>query len=131
MPLWTVALGLTLNLIGVVSWLLSGNGHITALIPAFVGGLFLLLGFVSFAEKLRKHVIHGALALALLLGGYMVYEASNELINNGSVRKLFAFQNTGIASLIYVVIGVRSFLHARKLRKTAERAVKSAEASAV
>ncbi|MEM8737735.1 MAG: hypothetical protein AAGG38_04555 [Planctomycetota bacterium] len=129
LPLWTLALGLALNVVGVVSWLLSGGDSWTPLIPAYVGGLFILAGALSFKQQLRKHVIHGALVLALLLGVFMSYEAINELLDNGSVRKLFAFQNTAVCCLIYIAVGIKSFLHARKLRKQADAAVKSAAAA--
>lgn len=132
LPLTTIALGLALNVVGVLSRILSGDdASFTTLIPAFVGGAFLIIGAISFKSSLRMHAIHGALTLALLLGGMTFYMAVKELLNDGSVRKLFAFETTAVLCISYVVIGVRSFLNASKLRKQAGKAVKAAEKAAV
>jgi hypothetical protein len=130
LPFTTLALGLALNLVGLAAWLISGpDAHITALIPSFCGGLFILLAILSFKESLRMHVIHAALAVALLLGLYTAYKAVAELLlaDEGSVIKLFSFETTAVCCLAFVVIGVRSFLHARRLRKDAARANRAAE----
>ena len=137
MTFWTIALGLSLIGLGMLSHYLAGNeASATALIPAFVGSGFLLIGFVSFSAKLRKHAIHGGLVLALLLGSLTLYMAVNELFkpaDKSSARKLFAFETTAVLCTTYIAIGVNSFLNARKARREVNklnRAAEKAEAAA-
>ncbi|MEM1108924.1 MAG: hypothetical protein AAGH99_09570 [Planctomycetota bacterium] len=129
MPLLTIAAGVGFNLVSVLSRALQGaDAHITVWIPAFIGGIFIILGAVAFNAKLRMHLIHAGLALALLVSGMMVYMTVKELLaEDGTALRLFAFETTGVIAISYIVIGVRSFLHARKLRKQAAKAVKAAE----
>ncbi|MEM9417851.1 MAG: hypothetical protein AAGA25_02195 [Planctomycetota bacterium] len=133
-PLTTIALGLALVGLGMLSHYLAGTeASTTALIPSFVGGGFLIIGGISFSPKLRKHAIHGALLLALLLGAMTLYMGIKELFKpaeESSARKLFAFETTAVLCISYIVIGVRSFIHARKLRKQADKAMKKAEKAA-
>ena len=139
-PLVTVALGLLLNVAGIVSYILAGEGaSITALIPAFAGGLFLILGGLAFKSSLRKTVIHIALGLALILALYCSYKvpvllsesAAVDSVPSGDVRKMFAFLTTALACIAYVVLGVRSFMEARQARRDADRAERRAEAARV
>ncbi|MEM9881820.1 MAG: hypothetical protein AAF800_02745 [Planctomycetota bacterium] len=139
LPLLTLALGVVLNAVGVLAYgLQQGDKSATALIPAFIGGVFLILGGMACAAKLRKHTIHAALALALLLGAYCVSKVVSLLANIGhpdtTVLKMFSFLSTGGACIAYITIGVRSFLHARSTRKAADRdareAARDAEAAA-
>lgn len=133
MPSMTLALGVALNLIGILSYSLQeGERSVTALIPAFIGGVFLILGGMAFSTKLRPHSIHGALALALLLAAYCVFKVVSMLANLGdpatTVLKMFSFLTTGAACIAYLVLGIRSFRQARLARKEADRAAKAAEA---
>lgn len=128
MPLMTLALGVALMLIGIVSNALQDaeTAHWTALIPAFIGGVFLILGGMAMNQGLRKHTIHGALALALILGFYCISKVIGMLIDLGDLRT-FAFIATGGACIVYIVLGIRSFKQARLARKQADKAVKAAE----
>jgi hypothetical protein len=71
MPLVTRVVGFLLILLGVVGYVGTGAASVTALIPAFVGALFLILALVARNPGARKHVMHAAVAIALLavLGG--------------------------------------------------------------
>lgn len=132
MPLMTLALGVALNLVGILSYSLQqGERSFTALIPAFVGGVFLILGGMALNAKFRKHAVHGALTLALILGGYCVYKVILMLANpgdpNATVLKMFSFLTTASVCIGYLVLGVRSFIHARQARRDAAIAAKAAE----
>ena len=138
MTFWTIALGIALNGVGIVSYMLSDTGSITALIPAFCGGLFLILGGMSFSDKLRMHTLHGSLLVALLLGLYGLYKVGDILSNLGAedpptALQMFAFESMGLLCLTYVGIGVHSFITARRNRREAaklNRAAEKAEAAA-
>jgi hypothetical protein len=71
MPLVTIIAGLALAVLGVGTFLGTGSSHLTALIPAGLGGILLVLGILGQQDKMRKHAMHGAAALSLLgvLGG--------------------------------------------------------------
>jgi|GEM_PF-870795 len=117
-PLLTLLAGVLLNGVGILSFMLS-DGEKTALIPAFCGGLFLVLGGVAlFHARLRPHFIHGALLLALVLGLYCAYKVVVVLMENDSALKMFSFETTSIICLGYVALGFHSFRKARRLRRT-------------
>jgi len=128
MPAMTLALGGVLMLIGIVSNAMQNaeTAHWTALIPAFIGGVFLILGGMAMNPRFRMHTIHGALVLALILGLYCIFKIVGMLIDLGDL-KTFSFATTGAACVIYIVLAVRSFKQARKARKDAAVAVKAAE----
>lgn len=62
----TLAVGAVLTLLGIAGYALTGAASLTALIPSLVGVLILACGLLARQEKLRRHAIHGALAVALL-----------------------------------------------------------------
>jgi hypothetical protein len=133
LPLTTIALGLALNLVGIVSGLLAqGSPHWTTWIPNLCGGFFILLGVLAVKTSLRMHMMHLALLLALLLGAMTTYLAVKELlIDEGTARRLFSFETTAVLCIAFLVVGIRSFLHARQARKTAEKATRTAESTAL
>ena len=132
MPMATIGLGVLLLAIGVLSYSLQqGDRSVTALIPAFIGAVFLILGGMACSPKLRMHSVHGALALALLLGAYCVYKVIAMLANVGdpdtTVLKMFSFLSTGAVCIGYLVLGGRSFIAARQARQAADEAARAAE----
>jgi uncharacterized membrane protein len=117
MPSVTRMVGFLLILLGVVGYIGTGMASVTALIPAMVGALFLVLALAARSPQARKHVMHAAVALALVL-----------LI--GVVPRILAAVNAGdttrpavlaqiamvIILLVYVLLGVKSFIDARRAR---------------
>lgn len=128
MPLITLALGAALMVIGIVSNALQNaeTAHWTALIPAFIGGVFLILGGMAMNPRLRMHTIHAALVLTLILGLYCVSKIVGMLIDLGDL-KTFSFSATAVACFAYLFLAIRSFKQARQARKDAAVAVKAAE----
>ena len=66
MPRLTIIFGPLLILLGAGGYFGTGQTSVTALIPAFFGVPFLLLGLVALKDGLRKHAMHAASLLALL-----------------------------------------------------------------
>jgi hypothetical protein len=110
----------------------------TALIPAVVGVLLILLGLLAFNEKLRKHAMHAAAVLGLLgvLGGLgmIVYLTliKDPPVSNFSfsepgwlgTKKLLVNGLFALISGVFLVMCVRSFIKARiAQRKKAQEAV--------
>ena len=65
MPTTTRIVGFVLIAIGMIGYLGTGAASITALIPAMVGAVLLILALVARNAEARKHAIHAAVALAL------------------------------------------------------------------
>ena len=66
----TLYTGIALIILGIGGYLASGAASVTALIPAFIGAVFVLLGLLGRKETLRKHMMHATMLVALLaIGG--------------------------------------------------------------
>lgn len=120
MPSTSIALGALLIVIGVAGYaygFIEGKASITALIPAFVGIVLVILGAASRAkENLRKHLMHAAVVVALL--GFVA--SAGRLISRigeltFSVAVLSQILMAAIC-LIFVILGIKSFADARRNR---------------
>jgi hypothetical protein len=112
--------GAILMLIGLVGYLYGGGpgpASYTALIPAAFGVVLLLCGVIGAAkESLRKHVMHVAVAVALI--GFILVVGRlamrlNSLTMSPAVISQLAM---AIVCLIFVLAGVSSFAKARRER---------------
>jgi hypothetical protein len=134
MPAITLIYSLLLITLGVLTYGLAAAGQIpnttaspTALIPAYVGALFLLLGLISLrGNPVRKHVMHAAAALSLLLtlaGLGMAFAAMAKAGFDTSklARPLATLSQAimGALSAVFLAACVNSFIQARKARKAA------------
>ena len=104
------------------SYAQTGASHLTALIPAVIGILILICGVVSiFRENLRRHLMHGALVIALLgfLGTIMGVIKLFTLIAGGAVERPLAVVSQSLTAalcLAFILFGIRSFIVARRNR---------------
>ncbi len=116
----TLLFALAYILLGLGGFVLTGSTHKTALIPCAFGILFVLFGLLAFKEKLRKHVMHAAVLIALLafLGTARALTHLPELFN-GTAEKpasiITQSLNAGF-SILYIILAVRSFIQARRAR---------------
>jgi hypothetical protein len=110
--------GLILILIGIGSYLLTGRTSVTALIPAFFGIVFVALAYLARNEAARKHAMHAAVALALV-GTLASLARAIPAAANGQLTRpaVLAQIITALIMGIYVVLGVQSFIAARRARK--------------
>ena len=59
-----------LIVMGIVAYIVSGMASVTALIPSFAGGAFLLCGLLALKASMRMHAMHAAAVLSLIgIGG--------------------------------------------------------------
>lgn len=121
MPAITRATGGVLVVIGVVGYVVSGAASVTALIPAALGLIVLGLGVAAGRESLRRHMIHAALAVSLLglLASLPRALNAGAVLTGGDVeRPIAALASLAvvIVTAAYVVVGVRSFIAARRDR---------------
>jgi hypothetical protein len=113
----TRTFGIVLILLGVASYVLTGRTSVTALIPAFFGAVFVILALVARNEAARKHAMHAAVALGLLgllatLGRLVPAIAAGDLGRPAVLAQLVM----SVLLIIYVALGVKSFIDARRAR---------------
>ncbi len=118
------AIGTGLILIGLGAWgyLGASTDHPSpsTLIPAFFGAPLVLLGLLALKEHLRKHAMHAAATVGLLgvIGGVVglivVYNRTGSLEGRGAM----ASGGMILVSAVFVALCVRSFIQARKARRS-------------
>lgn len=121
MPKLTVAFGLILVVLGLIGYLATGMVSITALIPAFFGLVLVLLGVLAGRESRRKLMMHiavviGVLGIAGTFGGLMkvpAYFSGEELARPEAV---LAQGVMCLLSIVYVVMCIKSFVDARRVK---------------
>ena len=117
MPATTRLVGILLVVLGLVSYVVTGRTSITALIPAFVGAVFLVLAIAARNPAARKHVMHAAVALALLAAigtlGRIIPAIGAGTLGRPAVLAQIAMT---VILFVYVALGVRSFIEARRAR---------------
>ena len=120
MPRITVIFSVIYIALGLGGYFLTGAVHKTALIPAAIGVILLVLGLLGSNEKLRMHVMHAALLIGLLalLGTASSLLKLPSAIDGTALRPgaVFAQAATAVLSVIYLGVGVRSFIAARRAR---------------
>jgi hypothetical protein len=117
MPSVTRIVGFLLVLLGVVGYLATGRASVTALIPAMVGAIFLLIALAARSTEARKHAMHAAVALALL-GVIGTVPRIVPAIRAGDLSRPAVMAQIAMATIlaVYVILGVKSFIDARKAR---------------
>lgn len=114
----TFAIGAILTALGIVAYVGTGAVSITALIPAFVGVLMLACAALARRPALHRHSIHGALVIALLgaAGSLMNVVKLGDLFAGTAERPSAIVVSTIMFALlvVYLVMGVRSFIAARR-----------------
>ncbi len=117
MPSTTRYFGLTLIVLGVASYMLTGRTSVTALIPAIFGAILVVCALVARTESARKHAMHAAVAIGLL-GALAALGRGIPAAMNGGVGTPAVMSQLvmGVLLLIYVAMGVQSFIAARKAR---------------
>ena len=115
----TRLVGLILAAIGILSYVGTGRTSVTALIPAFLGVVFVLLAWVARNEAVRKHVMHAAMVVALL----GIVGTASRLIPGIAAGTLNLARPAVLAQIVtvvllvwYLVKGIKSFRDARLAR---------------
>jgi len=110
--------GIVLILLGVASYSLTGRTSITAMIPAFFGAAFLVCVMIARrSDAARRHAMHAAVAIGLIGAIAALARGIPGAINGDPARPAVTAQLAmGILLVIYVALGVRSFIAARKAR---------------
>jgi len=124
MPTLAIVFGIILDALGFGAYVATGSHSPTALIPAFFGTIIFLCGLLSvFIPKIRMHLMHVAALVGLLgtLGGLgMGLPKLGSLIAGTAERPLAAGMQIamGVLCLDFLVLCVKSFIDARRARKS-------------
>lgn len=117
MPSTTRLFGLILIVLGVASYLGTGRTSVTALIPAIFGAVFVMCALIARKEAMRKHAMHAAVSVGLIGALASLGRAIPAVMDGGAARPAVMSQLAmAVLLLIYVALGVQSFVAARKAR---------------
>ncbi|MHA7284528.1 hypothetical protein [Arthrobacter sp. TMS2-4] len=120
MPRITIGLGVVLIVLGFISYIATAFVSWTALIPAILGAIILVSGIVGL--KNPKLGVHIALVVAVLgiLGTTMNVMQLGALIAGEAERPAAVITSTitFVLLIVYVVLGIRSFMVARRWKAT-------------
>lgn len=110
----TLIVAVALVLLGMGSWLVSGQSSLTALIPAVFGFVLGLAGIAALRQSLRKVAMHIAALVSLLgavgsLGRALPSLDFSHSMGLAAVTQLVM----GTILLVFLVLCVRSFIRAR------------------
>lgn len=115
-PNLAIISGLILIIWAVFSYFASGSSSFTALIPSFFGMPLFILGILSNRdESKRHHYMHASMIFALFsaFGGLRLFQ-----LEDPSNLALASHIILLIVGVIFIVGGILSFRHARKLRES-------------
>lgn len=117
----TLVVGAVLTIAGVIGYAVTGFESATALIPSFVGLLMLIAGIIARNVNARRHAIHAALVIALLgaLGSLRNVAAIGDVFDGTADRPAAIILSTLMFVVLigYLVLGIRSFIQARRDRQ--------------
>jgi multisubunit Na+/H+ antiporter MnhF subunit len=121
MPRLTIVFALILVALGVGFWLGTGRQSATALIPAFLGVPMAALGLWAARRSARGVPMHIAVVLAVLgfAGSVSGVPKLVTHLGGGEVARpeaVLAQSLMALVCLVYVILGVRSFVVARRRR---------------
>jgi hypothetical protein len=119
----TILFGLVLIALGIVGFEGTGSSHPTALIPAYFGIVLAILGALARTENVKRRMLmmHIAVTLGFLGTAKSIWDYYQ--MERGQVfpypSAVEAKATMAVILLIYVLLCVRSFIHARKGRPAA------------
>jgi hypothetical protein len=116
MPSTTRLLGILLVLLGIFSYYATGRTSVTAMIPAFIGTVFLILAMIARKEAARKHAMHAAVTLALLGVLGTLGRLVPALLAGQMGAAILAQLAMTVLLAGYIALGVKSFKAARRAR---------------
>jgi high-affinity Fe2+/Pb2+ permease len=119
MVIKSLIVGGVLVALGVAGYIGSGAASVTALIPAFIGAVLVVLGLVGRNERWRKHAMHGVMLVALLAiaGTYRGIAALFAWLGGTPPERPMAVVAQVLTAALcawLLVAGVRSFIAARR-----------------
>lgn len=103
--------------LGIASYVATGRTSVTALIPAIFGVIFVICAWIARSESMRKHAMHAAVAVGLIGALASLARAVPAVMAGDATRPAVLSQIAmAVLLLVYVYLGVQSFIAARKAR---------------
>lgn len=122
MPRTTMLVGAALVVIGVAAWAITAFASWTALIPSIIGLVLFLLGLLAVKTGKQKLYIHIALLVALVgIAGTVPNALKLGDVFSGAAERPAAVVTSALTLIllvVYLVLGVRSFITARRWKKS-------------
>lgn len=119
MPAISIVLGLLLMALGGAGYARAGQLH--ALIPAYFGVVFAVLGALAMREGMRKHAMHAAAVIALL--GFLgtadgIYHSIRWALGTRPLVPMMAAAKcmTSVLCAVFEALCVKSFIDARRAK---------------
>ena len=117
----TMGVGVWLVVLGIAGYVATDMVSMTALIPAAFGVVFVLLGAYGRADGRRRTAMHVAMGVALLgiAGSIGGLAPALQYLSGGEVTRpaaALARSLMAITLIVYLALGVRSFIAARANR---------------
>jgi hypothetical protein len=121
MTQWTMVIGAALVAVGLGGYVMTDMVSPTALIPAAIGAVLIALAAWGRQPSARKHAMHAALLVAILgIGGtFRGLLQLPTLLSGGAVARpaaVYAQSITAILLVVLLVLGISSFMAARRAR---------------
>ncbi len=121
MPRITLLFGLGFIVLGIVGYVGSDTSSVTALIPAFFGVVFAILGFLGESPERRALTMHIAAGVAVLglLGSAMGLADLPALLSGDDLERPWAVGTQSVMAIglvVYLILAIRSFMAARRTR---------------
>jgi len=118
MPATAIFCGAFLILIGIIGYVygaMDGRPSITALIPAFFGIVLAILGAIANSKpNLRKHLMHGALLVALIGFIVPIVRILSRISTISLSPAVISQMAMALICLIFLALGIKSFIDARR-----------------
>jgi hypothetical protein len=115
-PNVTIGIAVALVVVGVAGYAATGGVSVTALIPAFIGVLLLILGWLARNEAYRKHAMH-AVAVFALLGVLGTIGGLIRLLGGTTTPAAISQGLTAILTASLLALCIKSFIDARRRRE--------------
>ena len=120
----TIVFGVILILLGILGFVTTGSHAPTALIPAFVGLVFSILGFFALTDDPKKRMLYMHIAVTIgLLGflgtGWSIVNYIQMTIRGRQFPHPIAVEEKAAMAailLFFVLLCVQSFISARRTR---------------
>ena len=117
MPATTRLFGLLLIVFGIATYVVTDRTSVTALIPAMFGSVLVICALIARNEAMRKHAMHAAVAVGLLGAiASLARGVPAALAGDVSRPAVISQLAMGVLLVVYVVLGVQSFMAARRAR---------------
>jgi len=111
----SMIVGVLLIGIGIGAYVYTDQKSITALIPAFLGVILIILGVLARNDRMRKHSMHAAMLFALLGVIVSLWRLTKSNPNYPAIP--YFHIAVVVCCALFIALGIKSFIDARRRRQ--------------